>query len=66
MEIVFVDPALWLRGGNIYEQRLDKAWSLTDCISLAVMKERGISDALTADHHFVQAGYRALLVEGSG
>ncbi len=65
VEIVFVDPALWSRGWNIYEQRLDKAWSLTDCISLAVMKEQEISDALTADHHFVQA-YHALLAEGSG
>lgn len=63
VEIVFVDPVLWSRGWNIYEQRLDKAWSLTDCISLAVMKEREISDALTADHHFVQAGYHALLAE---
>ncbi|NLA32202.1 MAG: type II toxin-antitoxin system VapC family toxin [Methanomicrobiales archaeon] len=64
MEIVFVDPDLWSKGWNIYETRLDKAWSLTDCISLAVMKERGISDALTSDRHFVQAGYRALLAEG--
>ena len=63
VEIVFVDPALWSRGWNIYEQRLDKAWSPTDCISLAVMKEQEISDALTADHHFVQAGYHALLTE---
>ncbi len=66
VEIVFVDPALWSKGWDIYENRLDKAWSLTDCISLAVMKEQGISDALTGDHHFVQAGYHALLVEGPG
>ena len=63
VEIVFVDPDLWSKGWSIYETRLDKAWSLTDCISLAVMKEQGISDALTGDRHFVQAGYRALLAE---
>ena len=26
-----------------------------------VMQDRGITDALTADHHFEQAGFRALL-----
>jgi predicted nucleic acid-binding protein len=25
------------------------------------MEERGITEALTADHHFEQAGFRALL-----
>jgi predicted nucleic acid-binding protein len=55
------DP--WLaRGLKLYGERRDKSWSLTDCISLEVMKERGISDALTGDQHFVQAGYRALLL----
>jgi predicted nucleic acid-binding protein len=46
-----------------YEQRPDKDWSLTDCISFLVMEERGVTDALTADHHFEQAGFRALLRE---
>jgi hypothetical protein len=42
---------------------LDKEWSLTDCISMVVMQEQGISEAVTADHHFIQAGYRASLLE---
>jgi len=63
VEIVFVDPVLWSNGWALYEQRLDKAWSLTDCISLEVMRERNIHDALTSDRHFVQAGFRALLME---
>jgi predicted nucleic acid-binding protein len=46
-----------------YEQRPDKDWSLTDCISFLLMEERGIAEALTADHHFEQAGFRALLRE---
>ena len=63
VEIVFVDPVLWSKGWALYEQRVDKAWSLTDCISLEVMRERKIHDALTSDRHFVQAGFRALLME---
>jgi len=46
-----------------YEQRPDKDWSLTDCISFLLMEGRGITDALTADHHFEQAGFRALMRE---
>lgn len=42
--------------------RADKAWSLTDCISFSVMTERRLSDALTADHHFEQAGFRAVFI----
>jgi hypothetical protein len=48
-----------------YEQRPDKDWSLTDCISFLLMEERGITEALTADHHFEQAGFRALMREAS-
>ncbi len=42
-------------------RRLDKDWSLTDCISFAVMQERSLTEALTSDHHFEQAGFTALL-----
>jgi predicted nucleic acid-binding protein len=49
------------RGVELYASRLDKEWSLTDCISFAVMDEHGIREALTGDHHFEQAGYVALL-----
>lgn len=49
------------RGLRLYLDRSDKAWSLTDCISFVVMGERGITEALTGDHHFEQAGFTALL-----
>jgi predicted nucleic acid-binding protein len=49
------------RAFELYAERPDKDWSLTDCVSFVVMAERGITDALTADHHFEQAGFTALL-----
>jgi predicted nucleic acid-binding protein len=49
------------RGMALFEQRPDKEWSLTDCISFEVMRKRGITEALSADHHFEQAGFRILL-----
>jgi len=50
------------QGLDLYARRSDKEWSLTDCISFVVMEERGLTDALTADHHFEQAGFIALLL----
>jgi predicted nucleic acid-binding protein len=44
-----------------FADRPDKEWSLTDCISFVVMEERGLTDALTNDHHFEQCGFTALL-----
>lgn len=44
-----------------YASRADKAWSLTDCASFRVITERGVSEALAHDHHFEQAGFKALL-----
>lgn len=49
------------RGVALYTARRDKDWSLTDCISFVVMRQLGISEALTADHHFEQAGFSVLL-----
>jgi uncharacterized protein len=49
------------RGLRLYEQRPDKDWPLTDCISFAVMAEEELTDVLTGDHHFEQAGFRVLL-----
>jgi predicted nucleic acid-binding protein len=59
--IIEPDPALWQRGLVLYRSRPDKEWSLTDCISFEIMHERGISESLTSDQHYIQAGFVALL-----
>jgi len=53
--------ALYQAGMDLYADRPDKGWSLTDCISFVVMEREGILEALTGDHHFEQAGFIALL-----
>ena len=56
------DAESWFQQGmKLYAARPDKSWSLTDCISFAVMEARGIREALTGDHHFEQAGFVPLL-----
>jgi hypothetical protein len=47
----------------LYRGRPDKEWGLTDCLSFELMKRQGITEALTADVHFRQAGFTALLLE---
>ncbi len=61
VEIVLLTNDLYHQAFNLFKQRQDKEWGLVDCISFIVMQERGITDALTADAHFQQAGFRALL-----
>ena len=56
-----VSSFLLKRGIELYTARTDKTWSLTDCISFEIMRMQGITDALTADHHFEQAGFNVLL-----
>lgn len=48
---------------RLFEARPDKSWSLTDCSSFVVMEGRKLTDALTADRHFQQAGFRAAMLE---
>ena len=59
--IIEADPRLLWRGFELYRRRPDKDWSLTDCISFVVMADEGLTEALTGDHHFEQAGFTALL-----
>lgn len=61
LEVIPVSNSLWQRGWQLYSQRPDKDWGLTDCISFMIMKEENISWAFTSDQHFQQAGFTRLL-----
>lgn len=63
VEVVHLTPELYTRAVQLYAARPDKEWGLIDCVSFVVMQDRGITEALAADQHFVQAGFRALLRE---
>jgi predicted nucleic acid-binding protein len=60
-EIVPPTEELMARGIELYDARPDKRWSLTDCISFIVMQDRQMTEALTRDRHFEQAGFKTLL-----
>ena len=59
--IVAISTELFNEGIQRYSARPDKDWSLTDCISFALMEREGIEDAVTSDHYFAQAGFNLLL-----
>lgn len=61
VEVVNAEHSLFQQGIERFRNASDKFWSLTDCISFAVMDQRGLTEALTMDHHFRQAGYHPLL-----
>ncbi len=61
VEIVWSSVELFEKAWSLYRERPDKGWSLTDCASFIVMKEREINLAFTSDKHFEQAGFVKLL-----
>ena len=61
-QIAAASPELFERGLALYNARPDKEWSLTDCISFVVMADEGLTEALTGDRHFEQAGFKAMLM----
>lgn len=61
VQIVAPTQSLFQKGLDLYRSRMDKDWSLTDCTSFVVMQETGLTQALTADRHFEQAGFSVLL-----
>lgn len=63
VEIVHLTPALFNKAFQLYKAFRDKEWGLVDCISFTVMRDRGVTQALTFDRHFVQAGFQALMRE---
>ncbi len=61
VQVIPLDVQLHEKGIRLYASRADKEWSLTDCISFVVMQREALTEALTGDHHFEQAGFVALL-----
>lgn len=61
--IVPLTDSLLAEAASLYQQRSDKNWGLTDCVSFVLMQREGITESLTADVHFRQAGFKALLLD---
>ena len=61
IEVVWVDEALHMAAMHLLQMRLDKSYSLCDAVSFVIMRGRGVSEALTTDHHFTQEGFICLL-----
>lgn len=61
VDIVHITEDLDAKSWDLLKNRADKTWSLVDCSSFVVMRENDISESLTADHHFEQAGFVRLL-----
>jgi uncharacterized protein len=62
-QIAPIDDKLFEAAISLFYERADKEWGLTDCVSFALMQREGISEALTSDAHFRQAGFVPLLLE---
>lgn len=61
VEVVLVDSVLDGRAWTLWQARPDKNWTLADCASFVAMRQRSLTEALTTDHHFEQAGFVRLL-----
>jgi uncharacterized protein len=65
VEIIRLNLQLFERAFDLYKRYKDKSWGLIDCLSFIVMTDAGITEALTFDQHFEQAGFKALMSEDS-
>jgi predicted nucleic acid-binding protein len=61
VDVVPIDSTLEALAWHLWASRPDKEWTLVDCASFVVMQQRGLTEALTTDHHFEQAGFIRLL-----
>jgi predicted nucleic acid-binding protein len=60
LEVVESSGGLFRNALDLYERRPDKAYSLVDCMSMELLRARGITHVLTNDHHFRQEGFTVL------
>lgn len=61
IDVIRLTPKLFDEALSLYKKHQDKSWGLVDCISFVVMKQNQITQALTFDKHFIQAGFQALM-----
>ena len=61
VKVIHLHPPLFRRAFDLYKSHSDKQWGLIDCVSFVVMEELAITDALSADKHFEQAGFKVLI-----
>src|ERR1043165_8777410 len=60
VEVIEIDSDLMEKGLAVYEKYSEKRWGLVDCISFVVMRETNITQVLTFDKDFEQAGFTVL------
>lgn len=63
LAVIWIDPSRFEKARAFLLRHSDHGYSFTDCASFVVMKEFHIREALTTDRHFVQAGFKALLLD---
>lgn len=63
IEVLSLSDDLYFRAFSLFQSRMDKQWGLVDCVSCIVMQDLEISQVLSADRHFQQMGFKALLRE---
>lgn len=63
VKIIPLSEELFAQALNLFRNRADKEWGLVDCVSFVVMREYGLTEALTMDKHYEQADFRALMRE---
>ncbi len=61
IETVWVDESLHRTAVDLLMGREDKTYSLCDALSFVLMRQRGITEALSTDRHFEQEGFIRLL-----
>jgi hypothetical protein len=61
VKVIRLNESLFNQALQLYQDHQDKSWGLVDCVSFMVMRDNQVTQALTFDKHFVQAGFQALM-----
>ena len=61
VQIIHIIEEIEEQAWELFKQYSDKTFSFTDCTSFIVMRQFGLNEAFTSDHHFEQMGFTVLL-----